>query len=139
LRPVANGLCRPHHDNNRRRGDPTMFPKRRADSTRNLSHGYVRIKIPGHPMADKSGWAYEHRVVLFDAGIDPSGNIGHHKNENKQDNHLENLERMSRPAHGAKHNGKPLAKCPVCDREYKQKRTKTCGYSCGQLLRHANP
>lgn len=29
--------------------------------------GYRLIKAPGHPMAHTSGWALEHRVVLFNA------------------------------------------------------------------------
>ena len=31
------------------------------------SAGYIRVLSPDHPMADTSGYAYQHRVVYFDA------------------------------------------------------------------------
>jgi len=37
-------------------------PERRAHA-----QGYVLVKRPGHPVAQKDGWAMEHRVVLFDS------------------------------------------------------------------------
>ena len=30
-------------------------------------HGYIGIFTPDHPLANKDGWQFEHRVVLFDA------------------------------------------------------------------------
>lgn len=34
---------------------------------RSAGHGYVAIYVPDHPLANKDGWQYEHRVVMFDA------------------------------------------------------------------------
>ena len=31
------------------------------------SHGYIRVRAPGHPVTQGDGGAYEHRVVLYDA------------------------------------------------------------------------
>jgi len=31
------------------------------------SNGYIAVQAKGHPVADKTGRAYEHRVVLYDA------------------------------------------------------------------------
>lgn len=46
-------------------------------------------------MAGKDGYALEHRVVMFDAGLEiPKGAHVHHRNEDKADNRLENLEVM---------------------------------------------
>lgn len=30
------------------------------------SHGYIKVGRPGHPLADKQGSLYEHRLVLFE-------------------------------------------------------------------------
>jgi hypothetical protein len=57
------------------------------------ANGYVRLWRPGHPMANKNGFALEHRFVLHDAGIEiPHGSHVHHRNGDKLDNRLENLE-----------------------------------------------
>ena len=58
-----------------------------------MDTGYIRIWAPDHPVAKKDGHALEHRKVLYDAGIElPKGAHVHHRNGNRQDNRLENLE-----------------------------------------------
>lgn len=49
------------------------------------SHGYVRILIPGHPLADKRGWVYRHRLVAAEQfGVDAvRGAIVHHDDERR--------------------------------------------------------
>lgn len=67
--------------------------------------GYVRILAHGHPMADKNGMAFEHRIVLYDqhegrcpgcfwCGCPLEWNETHsdHLNEIKTDNSPGNLE-----------------------------------------------
>lgn len=58
-----------------------------------MPNGYVRVWNPDHPLAKKDGHVLEHRMVLHDAGIViPKGAHVHHKNEDRTDNRLENLE-----------------------------------------------
>ncbi len=79
----------------------------RASSRRkpNLNpNGYLRVYVPGHPCAHKRGWALEHRYVWHEAhGPIPPGHIIHHKNEDKTDNRIENLECMSKTEHDRSH------------------------------------
>ncbi len=71
------------------------------------SHGYIKIRVGrNHPLADPNGYAYEHLLVWYSAGkIPPKANeLIHHKNENKSDNRLENLELKTRSSHNIHHN-----------------------------------
>lgn len=66
--------------------------------------GYRRVYAPGHPLANKDGNILEHRKVLHDAGIQvPPGWHVHHRNENKLDNRLENLEVLPPRMHTREH------------------------------------
>lgn len=70
------------------------------------SQGYAKIRVgPEHSLADPNGYAYEHLLVwVADGRPRPGqGDILHHKNEDKTDNRIANLELMTRPAHAAKH------------------------------------
>lgn len=76
--------------------------------------GYVKVRVgKDHPLADPNGYAYEHLVVWCAAGNPrpEQGKILHHKNENKTDNRLSNLELLDRSAHTTLHNaGRPRDK-----------------------------
>lgn len=71
------------------------------------THGYVRVKVgKGHPLADESGYAYEHRLVASEQLGRPltKQEIVHHLNGVKDDNRPENLEvHPSRWSHNAEH------------------------------------
>ena len=69
--------------------------KGRATST----DGYIMIPQPTHPYAMKSGYVYEHRVVMeknIGRYLNLKENV-HHKNGIRHDNRLENLELWIRP------------------------------------------
>lgn len=68
--------------------------------------GYVKIRVGiGDPLADRNGYAYEHKVVLAAAGIVvTSGAVVHHRNGDRTDNRLENLEVLPRGDHNSLHN-----------------------------------
>ncbi|HOJ04138.1 MAG TPA: HNH endonuclease [Bacteroidota bacterium] len=70
------------------------------------SHGYVKVRVGvGHPLADSNGYAYEHHVVWWNSGRQLPGKeeVIHHKNEDKTDNRLSNLELLTRREHCGEH------------------------------------
>lgn len=70
------------------------------------SHGYVKIRVGRiHPLADLNGYAYEHLIVWVAAGMTAPGpcSVLHHRNENKTDNRIENLEVLTRKEHSDTH------------------------------------
>lgn len=62
-------------------------------------NGYIRRYVPWHPLSDRSGYAYEHRLVLYDRGVRfRRGKTGHHCdhiNGRRDDNRPRNLRRMT--------------------------------------------
>lgn len=55
---------------------------------------YIQIWAPNHPYATKDGYVPEHRLVMekhLGRYLDPKEQI-HHKNHNKKDNRLDNLQ-----------------------------------------------
>lgn len=69
------------------------------------SDGYRRVWVTKHhPIAASDGNVLEHRLVLFNAGVEvPPGHHVHHKNGDKLDNRLENLEVMTESEHHRLH------------------------------------
>lgn len=58
------------------------------------------LRAPSHALADKRGYVREHRWIWYEAfGSIPKGHHIHHKNGNKQDNRLANLELMTHQDH----------------------------------------
>jgi hypothetical protein len=68
-----------------------------------LNGGHVVLLRPDHPLANARGMVLEHRMVLYDAGIDPTGHDVHHKNGDKSDNRVENLELVDHAEHARRH------------------------------------
>lgn len=81
---------------------------------------YLYAKVPGHPFATKNGYVLYHRVLMENkiARILNKYEIVHHKNGNKKDNRIENLEILSRSDHAKLHGlkGRKFVrlKCPSC-------------------------
>lgn len=74
-------------------------PKRRID------RGYVQIYLPKHPMSSKTGYIFEHRLVMAKSlgRLLSSEEIVHHINEITSDNRIENLAILDRSTHISQH------------------------------------
>ena len=69
------------------------------------SDGYIYLKRPDHPNADKQGYVGEHVFVMSEEINRPlrKGEIPHHKNEIRDDNRIENLRLMANTEHLTMH------------------------------------
>lgn len=70
------------------------------------SHCYVKVRVGvGHPLADPNWYAYEHLLVWQQSGrqLPTKDQVLHHRNEDKTDNRLSNLELLTRREHAAVH------------------------------------
>src|SRR3990167_4979851 len=94
--------------------------------------GYVLIKMPGHPMADLRGYVYEHRLVAMETLGRPlrTDEHVHHRNGDKADNRPENIEVLTRQAHGLKHGNPMKRRLPMGD----VSPVTTCMCGCGAMM-----
>lgn len=83
------------YDYKRRGWDLDRKPKKGLAGTGTItSSGYKRLTIRNHPNASKSGWVMEHTYVMCEYLKRPlsKNERVHHKNGNRLDNRIENLE-----------------------------------------------
>lgn len=92
---------------------------KRKPGGRKDSRGYILLYMPDHPMAPKSGYLQQHRLVMANhlGRMLMSDEVVHHKNDVKDDNRLENLELLTKQAHDRLPKPPPKPKrigCPHC-------------------------
>lgn len=88
-----------------------------GDNRKLTGHGYVMIRVPEHPFADKWGWVFEHRAVAEKHLLNDENSVEiggerylrsdycvHHINFDRTDNRTENLSVMTSKAHRVLHN-----------------------------------
>jgi hypothetical protein len=80
-------------------------------------NGYILLWIPDHPNAssgNRKQYVFEHRYVMAEYLGRPLTNneFVHHKNAIKDDNHIENLELLTKRVH------RGIVCCPHCQKEF---------------------
>ena len=96
---------------------------------------YTKVKINGRTLlAHRHAWEQAHGPI-------PAGYVVHHRDEDRFNNDLANLELLTHQEHSAHHNQKyPLTKqCEVCGVTFtpeptKRSRAKTCSWECRNRL-----
>lgn len=93
---------------------------------------YNYVKVANHPNSTKNGYVLEHRVVMENhlGRILNPNEVVHHKNHNKKDNRIENLEVLNNGEHSRIHSlrrGKTFAevKCPNCGKVFELEKRQT--------------
>lgn len=67
--------------------------------------GYIYVLKKGHPLSNCGGYVLEHRLVASEKwGIEAlAGKVVHHKNGERSDNRIENLEILLQSVHISNH------------------------------------
>jgi hypothetical protein len=101
--------------------------------TKRISKGdYYYTYLPEHPSSTKNGYVLEHRAIFENSigRILLADEVIHHKNKNKKDNDIENLELTTNVEHSILHGKEKLRKiavlkCPWCGKIFEKFKNKT--------------
>jgi hypothetical protein len=112
-RRYAHGLCSLHYQRYRRKGSPRAKVKVYDGSGWITSNGYRGISVNGKHV-------YEHRYVMeqFLGRKLPTGWDVHHRNGNKTDNRISNLEIVEHAEHTRIENTKEPRFCMLCGKRH---------------------
>lgn len=96
--------------------------------------GYKIVYLPKHPNANKTGgWVYYHRLVMenrLKRYLEKDEHV-HHKDENKLNNNIDNLELLSSSEHSRLHKGEKEVKiCKHCKKEFIYKHSGNLNIFC---------
>ena len=92
---------------------------------------YDYAVVKGHPNATKHGYVLHHRIVMenYLGRVLNASEIVHHKDGNKKNNCIDNLELTCHSDHARKHSsiGRKICilKCPQCGKEFHRECYKT--------------
>lgn len=98
-RKMYDGESNPNYGNKGRK-NPLFKTGRRT-----THYGYIIVYKPDHPNSREDGYIFEHRLVMSEHLNRPlkEWEIVHHKDEDKQNNKIENLEIMTLSQHQRHH------------------------------------
>lgn len=87
-----------------------------SQSKLDITLGYEYIYSPNHPLANKSGKVYTHRYLysLYHNQYVTEDEIVHHIDENKRNNSIDNLEKLSNSEHTKLHNPQTAIQENIC-------------------------
>lgn len=116
-----------------------------------VAGGYRAIFCPSHPNAWPNGYVYMHRLVLERklGRLLTQDEIAHHDNEDKADNHPDNIILSTRSAHTVLHmsTGTTMADltCNYCGNKFQRAKRRTykdkpvyCNHSCAATRNRLN-
>ena len=93
---------------------------------------YLYAKVKNHPYATKNGYVLMHRVVAENhlKRLLNADEVVHHKDGNKKNNEIDNLEVQSVSDHAKLHGMEQLAtivdlKCPSCSQVFTRRKSQT--------------
>lgn len=93
---------------------------------------YLYAVVPEHPKATKNNYVLLHRVIMENSlgRILSDEEVVHHKDHNKYNNDIDNLEILTKVEHNRRHGLEQgrmtvILRCPVCGKEFVKAKNQT--------------